>query len=163
MSSEEKIVCTGLTRAANAGQKSLVLAQRAQRTNQGRTPFICTPWVPICLSFNSRQGPPLSGLSGKDLGISSIYSSSQELYSIGRQYQAPPIYYRRVWEETYICTVKNYSIGVSSMFLKDIIINTPNWDMFDLRIHNSIICNVFLTTQHVPHLPQSMYMFFNDH
>ncbi len=32
--------------------------------HQGRTPFICTLWVPIHLSFNSQQGPPLSSLSG---------------------------------------------------------------------------------------------------
>jgi hypothetical protein len=32
--------------------------------NQGRTrPFVCTPWVPICLSFNSQKGPHLSGFS----------------------------------------------------------------------------------------------------
>jgi hypothetical protein len=34
-----KFFCTGRTRVANAGQKSLVLARLAQRTNQGRTPF----------------------------------------------------------------------------------------------------------------------------
>jgi hypothetical protein len=34
--------------------------QPVQRTNQGRTPIICPLWVPIHLSFNSRQGPPLS-------------------------------------------------------------------------------------------------------
>ncbi len=34
--------------------------QPVQRTNQGRTPIICSLWVPIHLSFNSRQGPPLS-------------------------------------------------------------------------------------------------------
>ncbi len=28
---------------------------------EGRTPFICTLWVPICLIFHSRQWPPLSG------------------------------------------------------------------------------------------------------
>ncbi len=61
---EEKIVCTGPARAAKAGQKSLVLTRQAQQTNQGRTPFICcTLWVPIHLSFNSQQGPPLSSLS----------------------------------------------------------------------------------------------------
>ncbi len=27
-------------------------------------PFKCTPRFPICLSFNSQQGPPVSGLSG---------------------------------------------------------------------------------------------------
>ncbi len=43
--------------------QSIVPAQRAQRTNQGRTPFICTSWVPISLSFNSQQGPALSSLS----------------------------------------------------------------------------------------------------
>ncbi len=37
-------------------KKSLVQARRAQR----RTPFICTLWVPIHLSFNNQQGPPLS-------------------------------------------------------------------------------------------------------
>ncbi len=30
----------------------------------GRTLFICTPWVPIHLKFNSQQGPPLSTISG---------------------------------------------------------------------------------------------------
>ncbi len=47
-------------------QKSLVPAGKAQRTNQGRTPFICTFWVLIDLSFNSQQGPPplYSSLSG---------------------------------------------------------------------------------------------------
>ncbi len=60
----KKIFCIGLTRGAKAGQKSLVPDSelRAQRTNQGRAPFICT--VPICLSFNSQQErPPLSSLS----------------------------------------------------------------------------------------------------
>ncbi len=60
------VYCTGLTRAAKAGQISILQAQRAQRTNQGRGPF--TLRVPICLSFNSQQGPPLSGLSGWPFG-----------------------------------------------------------------------------------------------
>jgi hypothetical protein len=55
---EEKISSTGPTGAAMAGQKSLVPARRAQRTNQGRTSFICTPRVPICHSFNSQRGHP---------------------------------------------------------------------------------------------------------
>ncbi len=48
-----------------AGQKSLVPAQRAQLPNQERTPFICTPWVPICLSFKKTvsKGHPLSLVS----------------------------------------------------------------------------------------------------
>ncbi len=58
-----KIYCTGLTRAAKAEQKSLVPARQAQWTNEGRTPFICTLWFPIHLSFNSQHGPPLSGPS----------------------------------------------------------------------------------------------------
>jgi hypothetical protein len=33
--------CTGLTKASKAGQKSIVPAQRAQRTNHWKTPFIC--------------------------------------------------------------------------------------------------------------------------
>ncbi len=56
------IFFTWLTRAAKAGQKSIVLARRAQRNNQGRVPLIYTPRAPICLSFNSQQGPFLSGL-----------------------------------------------------------------------------------------------------
>jgi hypothetical protein len=47
---------TGLTRAAKAGQKSLVPSWRAQQTNQGRTPLICTLWVPICLSSTVSRG-----------------------------------------------------------------------------------------------------------
>jgi hypothetical protein len=39
---EEKIFCTGPARAVKAEQKSLVPARQAQRSNQGRTPFICT-------------------------------------------------------------------------------------------------------------------------
>ncbi len=35
------IFCTGLTRAAKAGQKSIVPVRQAQRTNQGRAPVIC--------------------------------------------------------------------------------------------------------------------------
>ncbi len=72
----KKICFTGPTRAAKAGQKSLVQARRAQRTYQGRTTVICTPWVPICLSFNSQQGPPLSGLSG------CLYSVVDLIYKI---------------------------------------------------------------------------------
>ncbi len=42
------------------------MAEQAQRTNQDRTPVICTLWVPIHLSHTSQQGPPLSSLSGYD-------------------------------------------------------------------------------------------------
>ncbi len=55
---EEIIFCTEPTRAAKAEKQSLGPARQAQRTNQGRIPFICTLWVPIHLSFNSQQGPP---------------------------------------------------------------------------------------------------------
>jgi len=58
------IFCIGLTRAAKTGQKSIVPARRVQRANQGRIHFCCTLWVPIHLSFNSQQGPPVSSLSG---------------------------------------------------------------------------------------------------
>jgi hypothetical protein len=39
---EEKIFCSGQTRAATAKQKTLVPARQASGTNQGKTPFICT-------------------------------------------------------------------------------------------------------------------------
>ncbi len=45
-----KISCTGMT--------------SQERTNQERTCFIYTLWVPIHLNFNSQQGSPLSSLSG---------------------------------------------------------------------------------------------------
>jgi hypothetical protein len=51
------IFCTGLTRAAKAGQKYIVPAQRAQRANKGNTP----QRVPICLTV-SRGNPPLVSL-----------------------------------------------------------------------------------------------------
>jgi hypothetical protein len=41
-----------------------VSARQPQRTNQGRAPIICPLGVPIHLSFNSQQGPPLYSLSG---------------------------------------------------------------------------------------------------
>jgi hypothetical protein len=63
VSGVEKLFSTGPTRAAKVEKKSLLLAQRAQRTYQGKAPLICTPWVPICLSFHHKQGPPLSSLS----------------------------------------------------------------------------------------------------
>jgi hypothetical protein len=44
--------------------KSPLPARWAQRKSQGRTPFICTPWVPTCLHFNSQQWPSLSSLYG---------------------------------------------------------------------------------------------------
>ncbi len=58
------IFCSGLTNAAKAGQNSFVPARQAQRTSQRKTPFMCTQRVPICLSINSHQGPPLSDISG---------------------------------------------------------------------------------------------------
>jgi hypothetical protein len=60
------IFCTGLTRAVKAVQKALVPAGRAQRTNQRRTHVIYTPRVPICLSLNGQQGPPLAAAQVRD-------------------------------------------------------------------------------------------------
>jgi hypothetical protein len=55
---------TGSVTLRTRQEKNLLSQSRqAQRTNQGRALFICTPSVPICLSFNSQQGPPLSCLS----------------------------------------------------------------------------------------------------
>ncbi len=56
-----------MTRVAKEGQRSLIQAQRAKWTNQEKAPFIFTPRVPICLSFNrSAEDIPLSSLSGWD-------------------------------------------------------------------------------------------------
>ncbi len=49
-----------ISRTDWSSQKSLLPARQAEQTNQGRTSFVCTPWVPI--SLNSLQGPPLSSL-----------------------------------------------------------------------------------------------------
>jgi hypothetical protein len=39
-------------------------------TNQGRTPFICTPWVPLVSTVTTCKGQPLSGLSGHKCKVS---------------------------------------------------------------------------------------------
>ncbi len=52
----KKIFCTWPIRAAKAGQRSLVTARRVHWTNQGRIPFIYTPWVPICLIIQQSAG-----------------------------------------------------------------------------------------------------------
>jgi hypothetical protein len=61
----KKGFCTGPTRAAKTGQKSLLPSRRAQRTNQGRTLVRSTPWVPIYLGFKiqftTQRSPFLSG------------------------------------------------------------------------------------------------------
>ncbi len=57
----------------------------AQGSNHGRTPFHCTLWVSIHLSFNSQQMPPLSSLSGfspyniveKDFTVSMLFRIKQ--------------------------------------------------------------------------------------
>ncbi len=68
------ILYAGPTKAAKAVQKSPVPARQTQQTHQGKTPFICTPRVPICLSFNGQQGPPFSSISGHK-GSKKNYSS----------------------------------------------------------------------------------------
>jgi hypothetical protein len=69
--------CAELPREAKERQKSISQSRQAEITDQERTPFICTPRVPICLSFNSEQGLPLSGLSGgtRPLQLPSKYKS----------------------------------------------------------------------------------------
>jgi hypothetical protein len=53
---EKNILCTGPTRAAKAGQKSLVTAWQAQGTNQEKNPFHCTLWVPITSASTVSRG-----------------------------------------------------------------------------------------------------------
>ncbi len=53
-------------------QKSLVPAQQAQRINQERTHYICTLWISLHLSFNSRQGPSLVSLGNPLLPSSEL-------------------------------------------------------------------------------------------
>ncbi len=60
---EEKIFSIGPTRAAKVEQKSLATAGLAQRTNQGKTLFNCTLWVPI-ISVST-----LCSLSGTDCKV----------------------------------------------------------------------------------------------
>jgi len=64
---KEKIFCTWLIKKQRADKNFLY---SMSPTNQPRKePIIYSAWVPICLSFisfNSQQGPPLSGLSRLD-------------------------------------------------------------------------------------------------
>ncbi len=48
---KKKYSVLGRLEQLRAGQKSLALARWAQRSNKGRTPFIRTLWVSICLSL----------------------------------------------------------------------------------------------------------------
>jgi hypothetical protein len=77
----QRHICIGLPRAAPAVQKSVVPPRQAQRTNQGRTPFISTLWVQIHLSFNSQQGPHLSDLSDRHYELWSIHQLLHEEYT----------------------------------------------------------------------------------
>jgi len=42
------------------------------KPTSGKTPFICTLWVPIWLSFNSQQGPTISSLSGMSIIFNTV-------------------------------------------------------------------------------------------
>ncbi len=59
----KKIFWNRPPRASKAEQKSLVPTRQAEQTNQRRTPFTCTLWVPIHTNFNNQKGRPLSSLS----------------------------------------------------------------------------------------------------
>ncbi len=71
---EEKIFCTGPTRAAKAGQDSNLLYRhdKPNETTKKGLILICSLWDPIHLSFNSQQGTPLSSLSGDVLMYSTV-------------------------------------------------------------------------------------------
>jgi hypothetical protein len=73
VSGEEKIFCTRPTRATKAGQKYLLPARRAQRTNQGRTLFICTPRVPFSTVSTVSRGIPLYTLWCSLPAVLSVY------------------------------------------------------------------------------------------
>ncbi len=49
---EENFFFYSADKSSQGRKKFLVPARQAQQTNQGRTPFICSLWVPIRLSFN---------------------------------------------------------------------------------------------------------------
>ena len=53
---EKKYFALGRIEQTKAGQKSLAPALQAQPTSQGRTPFICTLWVPITLFSTVSRG-----------------------------------------------------------------------------------------------------------
>jgi hypothetical protein len=55
-----KKCCTGPTRAAKAGQNLLYRHDKPNEPTKDEPPF----YVLLCFSFNSQQGPPLSGFSG---------------------------------------------------------------------------------------------------
>ncbi len=58
----KRIFCSGLTRAAKAEQNPFELARQLNEPTKDGPLFICSLWVPICPSFISQQGPPLSSL-----------------------------------------------------------------------------------------------------
>jgi hypothetical protein len=63
---EEKVFCTGLTRAAKAGQKVFCTATASPMNQPWKDPFhlySLSPHSPLC--HTNQQGPPLSSLSGR--------------------------------------------------------------------------------------------------
>ncbi len=75
----KKIFLTMLTRAAKAGQKSLVPARHTQRTNQGRTPFHLYYLRPHSPQFQqSSQRPPLSSLSDCNKSKNSVVNGDSK-------------------------------------------------------------------------------------
>jgi hypothetical protein len=72
MYDEEKIFCTGPTKAAKAEQKSFVPALQAQRTNQGRPPFTLSPHLPHAVSTVNRGHPTVISL-GIFLDVDVLY------------------------------------------------------------------------------------------
>ncbi len=76
---------TGLTRAAKAGQKSLVPARRVQRTNEGRTVHFESPFTSV--STVSRDRPSLQSLWEKLLSLCWLVlleKSSRTMFNILR-------------------------------------------------------------------------------
>ncbi len=85
----EKICCTWLTRAALAGRK--ISCTGAQRTNQRRSPFICTPRVTICLS---------SVLTVSRLGHPSLFSLSK---TVKKKFKNSDDSECRLWSKGFAC------------------------------------------------------------
>ncbi len=79
-----RIFCTGSTRAAKAGQQICCTGTGSPSNQPRKNSFhihVCTPWVPICHSFKSQQGSPLSSLSEH---------RKMYLYSCTSSYLNPP-------------------------------------------------------------------------
>ncbi len=155
------IFCIGLTRAAKAGQKSIIQARRVQRTIQGRTPVILSSLRPHSPQFQQSAGATdLYSLSECSLlcfsyrvfltlsvcgTLSSCYLSGVFLtlnFVLGSAYE---VYWLKlsVWNVPHAICLERSSQCLSGMFFTVSVWGIPHIFLLECSLH--CLSLVFLT------------------